>query len=99
MIISKRKISATPVTGTFTEVVAHSVNGIVKQIFLSPATASTTYDVYLKDEDDNIIFEETNVTGRLNATVEIPVTTNMSLLVENASANELFTCLITSQTT
>lgn len=99
MIISKRKISATTALGTFTEIVHHGVNGIIKQIFLNPATASTTYDVYLKDEDENIIFERTDAKGRLNELVDIPVTASMTLLVENASADEVFTCMVASHTT
>lgn len=97
MVISRREISATPVLGTFTEVVFQQP-GIVKQIYLSPATQTTTFDFQLLDEDSRVIYEMTDCTGRQNELIELPVASNLSLVVSNASANEVFTCLVTSQT-
>lgn len=98
MVISRRVVNATTVAGTFEEVVLQQP-GIVKQIYISPATQTTTFDFQLLDDDDRIIYEMTDCTGRQNELIELPVATNLSLLIENASANEAFKCLVTSQTT
>lgn len=97
MVISRREINATPSAGTFTEVVFQQP-GIIKQIYLSPATQTTTFDFQILDEDDRVIYEMVDCTGRQNELIELPVASNLSLYVVNASANELFKCLVTSQT-
>mgnify|MGYP007044003232 CR=1 FL=1 len=97
MVISRYEFTATPSLGTFTEVILQQP-GIIKQIYLSPATSSTTFDFQVLDENSRVIYEMTDCTGRTNELIELPVYSNLSITVSNASANELFTGLIASRT-
>lgn len=97
MVISRRIITASASSGTFTSVVLQQP-GIVKQIYISPTTQTTTFDFQLLDEDDRVIYEMTDCTGRLNELIELPVYSNLSLVISNSSVDEAYECLVTSRT-
>lgn len=98
MVISRRIINASAVGGTFTEVVLQQP-GIVKQIYISPSTQTTTFSFQLLDEDDRIIYEMDDCTGRQNELIELPVYSNLSLKITDSSVtDETYECLVTSQT-
>lgn len=99
MLIARRKLTATPELGTFTLVVPHSVDAILRQIYICPATQSTTFDFTVSDPDGNIFEDKTDIKGRYNDNhADILTDAPMTLVVSNASANELFTIIFSFET-
>ena len=70
-------------------------NAICHQIFVSPATATTTYDVTLTDIYNNVVYTREDVRGELND-VDTGLLSygNFTLSIQNASADEDFTYLL-----
>lgn len=99
MLIARRKATETPVLGTFTEVIPHSVDAILRQVYISPATQSTTFDFEISDPDGNIFLSITDQKGRFNENhIDLPTDAPMTLVVTNASANEVFTIIFSFET-
>lgn len=70
-------------------------NSICHQIFLKPATGTTTYDITLTDIYSNVVYRREDVRGELND-LEPGILTygNWTLTIENSSADEEFTYLL-----
>lgn len=99
MLIARRKVTATPTLGTFTEVIPHSVDAVLRQIYISPATQTTTFDFQVSDPDGNVFNPVTDQKGRYeNNHVDIPTDAPMTLVITNASANEAFTIIFSFET-
>ena len=83
-------------TGTLTAVTGDaSVNiycstGRIKQIFMKPATGTTTFDVTLTDDNSNVIYTTTDEQGEMNDLTDLPAYMNYTLALANASADEAF---------
>jgi len=64
-------------------------------IFIEPATTTTVYDVKLTDTYSIDVYERTSATGTLrDSNRPIPVYNNMTLSIDNATADEAFTYLL-----
>ncbi len=99
MLIAKRKTTATPSSGTFTVVIPHSVDAILRRIYISPATQTTTYDFTVTDADGAVFPEVVDQTGRFNDNnVNLPTDAPLTLVVDNASVNELFSIIFVFET-
>lgn len=99
MLIARRKLTATPSTGTFTKVVPHTVDAVLRHVYISPATQSTTFDFTISDADGNVFIDFANQKGRWSDTkVDLPTDGPMTLVVTNASVNELFTIIFAFET-
>lgn len=99
MLIARRKATATPVTGTFTEVIPHSVDAILRHIYISPATQSTTFDFEVSDPDGNVFLTVSEQKGRYNDNhFDLPTDAPMTLTVTSASTNEVFTIVFSFET-
>lgn len=59
-------------------------------IYVNPATASTTYDLLIEDSSGDDIFEELGIQGQLNRTVRIATFGSHTITISNASADEVF---------
>lgn len=99
MLIARRKATATPVLGTFTEVIPHSVDAILRQIYISPATQTTTFDFEVSDPDGNVFLTQTGQKGRFNENhIDLPTDTTITLVITSASVNEVFTIIFAFET-
>lgn len=94
MLISERLSTITTSSGT-ASVTFDIQTGILAKIFISPATATTRYDFKFTDYHSLDTFTEEDIDGDYSETdVGEPVYENFTLTIENASADEEFTCLI-----
>lgn len=86
-----RKGTFTPSSGTATVTLGFG-DGVLMQIYVSAATSSTTFDVSLTDTGAIKVYDEQDITGTHNETgLIIPCYNNLTLTVENALVDELFT--------
>jgi len=99
MLIARRKASATPSAGTFTVVIPHSVDAILRHVYISPATQSTTFDFTIADPDGNVFIDITEQKGRWSDTdIGLPTDAPMTLVATSVSANEVFTIIFAFET-
>lgn len=61
------------------------------EVCVRPATAGTTYDFNIVDEDDFTVFNRPGREGEYVATLCLPCRGIYTLNIENASADEAFT--------
>lgn len=66
------------------------LNGIVYEILVKPATASTTYDITMTDSSGVVVYERLSETGTLAEVNTLPVWGVYTISLANATANELF---------
>lgn len=95
-IFHTQKGTITPSSGTATASLTLT-DGVMKQLFIKPATSTTTYDVKLTDLNSLDVYEEQDVTGTLSDLTEFPIYGNMTLTIFNASADEAFQYLLVSK--
>jgi len=75
-------------------------NGVmVKQIIVSPATATTTFDIAIIDSNDEVIYQRIGETGALNELLELPTKGSYTCQITNSTADEAFTFKVISYET
>ncbi len=94
ILTDSKAFSITAVAGTVSREIAIN-NAILMQIYINPATSSTTYDIKINDENGKTVYHEEDETGLLNDIIEIPTYGNQTVVIENASADEAFSFVIT----
>jgi len=90
MIYTFHKIALTPSSGSASGSIPVSAHGLLRQVLVSPATASTTYDIKLTDRDSFDIFVREGEVGDVAEVVQIPLMGTVTVALANASVDELF---------
>ena len=92
MTLSRRpaygSVTASAGTIAFT---LESRRGMIKQILLKATTSTTTFDVKLTDSNGRDIYTTTDETGILNELIDLPTFAALTVTIENASVDEVFT--------
>jgi len=92
MLIYKIDISQTSSSGAWSFNTKKIVSGLLKQIIIEAATATTTFGVTITDDKNNIVyFTDTKATGTLRECADIPIKGIHTIAVDTASADEAFT--------
>lgn len=89
-MISKFRTQVTPSSGTST-FSTDNFNAMCLNLSVSPATASTTYDVQLKNSDGGIVYHETSITGDWSDFTMMGLFGVYTFSILNASVDEVFT--------
>jgi len=98
MLIYKIDVSETASSGAWSFNTPKIANGLLKQIIIKAATATTTFDVTITDDKDNIVyFTDTKATGTLRHEVNVPFKGIHTIDVSNSSVDEAFTGKISIQ--
>jgi len=71
-----------------------SLNGILKQILVKSATSSTMLDFSLTSDQNDVIYNRTDVTGIINEENELPLHGVYTMKISGATRNEDFTILL-----
>ena len=64
--------------------------GLLRQVIVKPATASTMFDFSISDGSSLNLFERESTTDELNETPQIPIQSALVITVTNATADETF---------
>jgi len=67
-----------------------SLKGILKQIIVIAASNNTYFDFIIRDNNDFPIYWRNDIVGDFNEQVEIPVSGVHSLIISDATAQEIF---------
>ena len=65
--------------------------GICHRIFVEPATATTTYDITITDENGVVIYSDDGLKGKINDSTPQSMSGIYTVAIATASADELFT--------
>lgn len=71
-----------------------SLRGLLKQVLVNPTTTSTMYDFSLTNNQNDIIYRRTDVSGTLNEEIDLPITGVYTMRIQNATRDEVFTVLL-----
>ena len=63
----------------------------LRQIIIVPTSESTTYNLTITDEYDNVVLDRPSLTGTLNELLYLPLRGVYTVAVDTASADENFT--------
>lgn len=97
ILVSERQGTITTVAGT-ASVTITGCQGIIRKIWINPATSTTVYDFKFTDYHNLETFEEKDIEGLYSETdVGEPVYQNFTLTIENATNDEVFTYLIVTE--
>ena len=91
IIIHKEQLTITASSGSGTVNTNQFIMGLMKQILVSPATASTIYDITVTSPEGLIISQTTSQTGDFADEMDIPVRGMHTVQIDNATVDELFT--------
>ena len=65
-------------------------NSTLRQIYVNPATGTTTYNLSLTDKFSRVVYQKESITGLHSEIPDMPVLGNMTLTIAVASADEAF---------
>jgi len=95
MNITPIEISQTAASGVWSFNTDRISGGILKQILIKAATATTTFNVKITDRNSNVVYDSDEEgdasTGTLNAKKGIPLLGKYTIAVDTSSADEAFT--------
>lgn len=94
ILIDSRPETGTTVLGELQKLFIVN-NSLLKQIIISPASGSTTFDFNITDVNGRNVFEETNCSGEFNQIVELPIYGNIYLNIDNSSVDEAYSIILT----
>jgi len=90
-----RKYTLTTASGTDQETITNLKNSRLTKIYISPTTATTTYDFYILDKNSLKTYSIETYEGNFldNEVIEY-IYGNFTIVLENASKDEAFTVLL-----
>jgi hypothetical protein len=65
-------------------------NGFVRQLIVKATTSSTTFDLSITNAENFVVLNEVDIFGELNEFINLPHRGNLTLAIDNASADEVF---------
>ncbi len=93
MFVAREPKTISTVLGTATTLLRVRAHGMFGMLTVSPTTSTTSYDISITDSYGNVIFEEFDLVGAKTFKPDIPVFANVTLTIDNATANEEFSIL------
>jgi len=94
MIIHKEILSGTPSLGDLAVNTEVTFMGVLRQIIVSPATSTTTYNLTITDDNSLDMFCESSITGSYAPEVALPVRGIYTITIDSATNDELFTIVL-----
>lgn len=91
MLIHKERLSGSTSGGVLTLTTSKFSGVMLKVIYLTPATATTTYDLTLEDPDGEPIYKEQGIQGVLLRELSAVSFGQHKVKITAASADEAFT--------
>ena len=90
-IIHSENISGTASSGSISVNTVAPMEGIVREILISPATSTTQYDVNITNDNSLTVFKSTSVIGDFAEEVALPMRGVYTVAITSSTVDELFT--------
>ena len=88
--IHREILSGTASSGSLSVNTQSTIQGILRQVIVHPATGSTIYTITITNPDDRIIYKRVSETGDIAEEVAIPVKKVHTVAITSATADEAF---------
>lgn len=89
LLLHKEIIESESVAGTLSENTV-DIKGIIKQIVVSPATDTTSYEISIADADGLTVFETDTETGNYCELTDLPISGVYTITISSATRDEAF---------
>lgn len=83
-------------SGAASTTITNVKNKVIKNILIKPASSDTQYDFSITDKNSNVIYNDTGLVGTTSPDVDIYLYGNITIALANATADEAFTVILTS---
>lgn len=90
MLFYKYAKTITITSGTWSGNTLYIHSGLLKHLLVKATSSTTVFDFTITDSDNNIILKRTNVIGKLNEMLKLPVMDICNLAISNATIDENF---------
>jgi len=90
MIIHSEYISGTTATGALSLNTQATLMGVVREIIVIPATASTIYNLTITNDNSIPVFSSASITGNFIEEVALPFRGIYTVAISSATRDELF---------
>lgn len=90
MVLHREEFSETASSGAISVTTSESIDGMCRNVLVSPATSTTTWDMTITDGDAFIIFKRTKKAGDLSELIDLPMRGQYTIAIANASVDEVF---------
>lgn len=90
MLIHKERLTGSTASGTLVKSTVKFSGVRCNQIYVNPATSTTTYTISITDADGDEVFREEDVRGKLDKQVDLYLRGVYTFTITNASADEAF---------
>ena len=91
MIIHNKNISGTASSGAISINTVASLQGLVREILVRPATPTTQYNLVITNDSSLTVFKATSITGDLAEEVALPFRGIFTMAIDSSTKDELFT--------
>lgn len=90
MLIHKERLTGTTASGSLT-LTTKKFSGVwCTQVYVKPLTATTTYTIAITDHDNDEMFKEEAIQGKLDRQVNLLMREAYTVAITSASADEAF---------
>ena len=90
MIIHSEYLTGTTASGVLSLNTQSSLMGLAREIIVSPATASTIYNINITNENSLDVFNSSSITGNFEEEVALPLRGVYTIDISEATRDELF---------
>ena len=97
MVIHSENISGTASSGSISVNTEAALQGLAREIIVSPATSTTQYNLGITNDKSLTVFKSISITGDFLEEVALPFRGIYTVAITSATADELFTIAIIVQ--
>ena len=97
MVIHAENLTGTAVSGAVSVNTQASLQGLGREIIISPATGTTQYNLTITNADSLDVFISSSITGDFIEEVAIPFRGIYTVAISDSTKDELFTIAIIVQ--
>jgi hypothetical protein len=90
MVIHSENMSGTASSGALSTNTVAALQGIAREIIISPATSTTTYNLTITNDNSLDVFISNSITGDFIEEVALPFRGIYTVAISNATKDELF---------
>lgn len=87
-------MSGTASSGAISKNTVAALQGIAREIIISPATSTTTYNLEITNDNSLTVFKSSSITGDFIEEVALPFRGVYTVAVSNSTRDELFNMAI-----
>ena len=87
-------MSGTASSGAISTNTVAALQGIAREIIISPATSTTVYNLTITNDNSLTVFKSSSITGDFIEEVALPLRGVYTVAVTSATVDELFTMAI-----